>query len=215
MSKTKAKSYLKRVGNAGSTAEIREALRKYLVGQTADIWDRVILQRQYNSSLQDACAPLDKGDLEGFFKAVGKALLRVGGLQMKMKKFIEQTLTPREAYEQDKERILTILEEVVPGSRDKIIQGMKKRRKPESKHTRKEKNEEKKGWYEAFVDYVVEEWKKKGTITDEESTREKIDAMMFLLSGYRLKCLMATLVELDDMVDDFDEKYPEYQEERR
>lgn len=214
MSKTKGKSYLRKVGDTGSTAEIREALRKYLVGQTADIWDRLILQRQYNSSLQDACAPLDKGDLEGFFKAVGKALLLVGRLQMKMKKFVEQTLPPREAYEQDKERILTILEEVVPGSRDKIIQGIKKGEN-RSKHTRKEKSEEKKGWYEAFVGYVVEEWKKKGTITDEESTREKIDAMMFLLSDYRLKCLMATLVELDDMVDDFDEKYPEYQEEGR
>jgi len=137
MSKTKNKNYLRRVGDTGSTSEIRDLLRDYtVVGQAADIWDRLsFLQRQYSLTLRNACETLDKGDPEGFFKAVGKALLRAERLRMKMRKLLEQ-MPSREAYEQDKERILTILEEVVPGSRDKIIQGMKKRRKPESKQTR-------------------------------------------------------------------------------
>ena len=72
-------------------------------------------------------------------------------------------------------------------------------------------SEKQKDWAEAFADYVVEEWKKKGSLTDEEAAREEIDAMMFLLSRYKLKYLMATLVELDDMIEEFDESHPEYQ----
>ena len=72
-------------------------------------------------------------------------------------------------------------------------------------------SEKQKDWAEAFADYVVEEWKKKGRLTDEEAAREEIDAMMFLLSRYKLKYLIATLIELDDMIEDFDESHPEYQ----
>ena len=72
-------------------------------------------------------------------------------------------------------------------------------------------SEKQKDWAEAFADYVVEEWKKKGSLTDEEAAREEIDAMMFLLSRYKLKYLIATLIELDDMIEDFDESHPEYQ----
>ncbi len=72
-------------------------------------------------------------------------------------------------------------------------------------------SEKEKEWAEAFTDYVVEEWKKKGSLTDEEAAREEINAMMFLLSRYKLKYLIATLIELDDMMEDFDESHPEYQ----
>ncbi len=72
-------------------------------------------------------------------------------------------------------------------------------------------SEKEKEWAEAVADYVVEEWKKKGSLTDEEAAREEIDAMTFLLSRYKLKYLIATLIELDDMIEEFDESPPEYQ----
>lgn len=135
MNKTKDKSYLKKVGDTGSKAEIRDLLRNYAVGQAIDIWDRLMfLQHQQSLTLRNACAALDKGDPEASYKAVEKALTRVNSLQIKMKDLLKQ-MPSWEACEQDMERILAILEEVVPGSRDKIIQRMKKRRKSRSKHT--------------------------------------------------------------------------------
>jgi len=62
-----------------------------------------------------------------------------------------------------------------------------------------------KTWYDAFVDYAIEIWKKKGTVTKESETREFLDAMLFLLSNYRLSCLIVTLIEIDDLISDFNE----------
>jgi hypothetical protein len=72
-------------------------------------------------------------------------------------------------------------------------------------------NEKEKQWSEAFTNYLIEEWKKKGSLTDEEAAREEIDAILFLLSRYKLKYLIATLIEFDDMIEEFDESHPEYQ----
>lgn len=126
MSKTKDKSYLRKVGGTGSTAGIRDLLRNYAVGQTGDILDRLMfLQRQHSLIVRNLCADWNKGDLEAFFKTAGKCFLRMDRLRMKMKELL-QRMPSREANEQDLERILTILDRKVPGLRDKIIQGMKK-----------------------------------------------------------------------------------------
>ena len=62
-----------------------------------------------------------------------------------------------------------------------------------------------KTWYDAFTDYVIETWKKKGTVVDEAKTRENLDAMLFLIGNYRLTCLMAALVDIDDLICEFNE----------
>ena len=67
------------------------------------------------------------------------------------------------------------------------------------------KKKTQKTWYDAFTDYAIEKWKKKGTVVDEAETREFLDAMLFLLSNYRLSCLIVTLIEIDDLISDFNE----------
>jgi hypothetical protein len=125
MSKTKDKSYLRKVEGTGSLAEISDWLRNYAEGQVTDILDRLMfLQHQRSLTLRNADAVFDKGDPEAFFKAVEEALIRYDRLSMKMDDLLKQMPSP-EAREQDRERILAILEEVIPGSREKIIQRMK------------------------------------------------------------------------------------------
>jgi len=67
-----------------------------------------------------------------------------------------------------------------------------------------EKNED--NYYDRLIDYIVKEWKKKKTVTDEASTRENIEAMLFLMTGYRLKCLLRTIIDIDDLMEKFEEK---------
>lgn len=61
-----------------------------------------------------------------------------------------------------------------------------------------------KDWYDGFVDYVIEQWRKKGIVKDEKKTREYIDAMLWLMSNYRLKCLIGTLIDLDDIMERYE-----------
>ena len=57
--------------------------------------------------------------------------------------------------------------------------------------------------YDDFVNYVIENWKEKVTITNEKSTKEFIDIIMYLLSNYRLKCLLGTIINLDDLCEKY------------
>jgi hypothetical protein len=73
--------------------------------------------------------------------------------------------------------------------------------------------ENEKNWYDDFTNYVISKWKEKGNVSNEEDTRESLDAMMYLLSGYRLKCLIATLIDIDDLMEKFEKEHPEYNED--
>lgn len=59
--------------------------------------------------------------------------------------------------------------------------------------------------FDRFVEFAISRWKDKGTISDEETTREYIEMMVSLLLNYRFKCLVSTLIEVDDMMEEFDE----------
>jgi len=57
---------------------------------------------------------------------------------------------------------------------------------------------------DSFIDFAISRWKDKDTITDEEQTREYLSMMVSLLLNYRFKCLISTLIEVDDMMEAFD-----------
>lgn len=59
-------------------------------------------------------------------------------------------------------------------------------------------------YYDGLVDFIVNKWKTTGTITNEEETRECIDAMLFLMTNYNLKCLINTLFDIYDIVEEYD-----------
>lgn len=60
-------------------------------------------------------------------------------------------------------------------------------------------------YYDMFVDYIVENWKEKGTVKNEEDTREAIHEMLWLMSIYCPDCLIATLVNIGELEEEFNE----------
>lgn len=58
-------------------------------------------------------------------------------------------------------------------------------------------------WREGFIDFVIKEWKKKSKVIDEAETRVLIDTMLFLLFNYRLKCLIGTIIDIDDLLEKY------------
>ena len=58
--------------------------------------------------------------------------------------------------------------------------------------------------YDKFVDYVLSDWKKKGLVKDEKETRDFIDMIMYLLYNYRLKCLIRTIIDIDDLMEKYE-----------
>jgi len=62
------------------------------------------------------------------------------------------------------------------------------------------------GYYnEELISFIVSEWKKKGTVVDDEETREYLKHMFKLLSGYRIECLIDTLKDVDNLSEKFGE----------
>lgn len=61
-------------------------------------------------------------------------------------------------------------------------------------------------YYDDLVKFILAKWKKKGTVKDPEETKAYIEAMLFLISGYRFKCLIATLFDVLELMEEFDEK---------
>ncbi len=68
--------------------------------------------------------------------------------------------------------------------------------------------------FDSFIDFAISRWKDKGTITDEEQTREYLSMMVSLLLNYRFKCLISTLIEVDDMMEAFDNLLNEEEKEK-
>lgn len=66
------------------------------------------------------------------------------------------------------------------------------------------KKKEKEFDMDKFVDFVIEKWKAKGYPFDEDKTREYIEIMLYLMSGYRLKCLLRTIIDLDDLLEEYE-----------
>lgn len=60
-------------------------------------------------------------------------------------------------------------------------------------------------YYDGLVDFIVDKWKEKGHVTDEESTRECIGAMLFLMTSYNFKCLVSTFFDMYELCDEYDE----------
>jgi len=70
----------------------------------------------------------------------------------------------------------------------------------------KKKETKEKSGYDEFVDFVVEKWKPKvkdKSKFNEKETREYIDIMLFLMDGYRLKCLLGTIIDLSDLMEEW------------
>jgi hypothetical protein len=66
---------------------------------------------------------------------------------------------------------------------------------------------------EELLDFIISEWKKKGTVTDEEETREYLKHMFKLLMGYNLDCLIDTLKDIDNLAEKFNEEDSDDHEE--
>ncbi len=62
-------------------------------------------------------------------------------------------------------------------------------------------------YYDGLVTYIVNKWKEEGYFTecDDEEARNIVDAMLFLISSFNLKCLINSLFELYDFVDEFED----------
>lgn len=56
-----------------------------------------------------------------------------------------------------------------------------------------------------FVDFVIAKWKTKKYKFDKTKAREYIEIMLFLMNEYRLKCLLRTIIDLDDLLEEYEE----------
>lgn len=68
-------------------------------------------------------------------------------------------------------------------------------------------NEEEKK-YDELVTFIVKKWKEEGYFSDcdDEEARSVVGAMLFLISCFNLKCLINSLFELYDLIDEFEEE---------
>ena len=58
--------------------------------------------------------------------------------------------------------------------------------------------------YNQFVDYVIKDWEGRGKVTNVKETKEIIDTILWLMSQYRLKCLLGTIIDIDDLSERFE-----------
>jgi NAD dependent epimerase/dehydratase family enzyme len=74
--------------------------------------------------------------------------------------------------------------------------------------TKKKIIKEKKYAADYFIDYMVEKWKKNGTVANEEKTREVLMAIFIVLVDYKFECALKTIIEVHEEMDAFDwDKY--------
>ena len=60
-------------------------------------------------------------------------------------------------------------------------------------------------YFHDLHEYILDSWKDNGTVTDEENARFNIETITYLLCNYRLKCLIATIIDIKDLWSEFDE----------
>jgi hypothetical protein len=56
-----------------------------------------------------------------------------------------------------------------------------------------------------LLEFILDKWKQKGTISDEEQSKLDFEMMLSLYFSYRLECLVKTLHEIDNYVKEFDD----------
>lgn len=61
-------------------------------------------------------------------------------------------------------------------------------------------------YFNDLHEYILDNWKDKGTVTDEENAQFNIETITYLLSNYRLKCLISTIIDIEDLWEKFDEE---------
>ncbi len=64
-------------------------------------------------------------------------------------------------------------------------------------------------YYDRLVDHIVENWNEREEEKSNEEIRDLIDAILYLKSNYCLKCLIATLIDVDNLEDDFNDTMDE------
>ena len=61
-------------------------------------------------------------------------------------------------------------------------------------------------YFKDLHEYILDNWKSKGTVVDEENTRTNIDMITYLLCNYRLQCLLSTILDIEDLWEKFDKE---------
>ena len=56
-------------------------------------------------------------------------------------------------------------------------------------------------------EFILNAWRKKGDVTDEEQTRDFINEFLYLLSVYSPMCLLRTIIDVNDLKDEFDKNW--------
>jgi len=75
--------------------------------------------------------------------------------------------------------------------------------KPEEDEITKKDSEE---YFNDLREYILDNWKVKGMITNEENTRFNIETITYLLCNYRLPCLLSTILDIEDLWEKFDKE---------
>jgi len=68
-------------------------------------------------------------------------------------------------------------------------------------------DEEVEKYFKEFEGYVLNKWEENGTVVDREDTKFHIEIFTHLMSFYRERCLIKTIVELYELQESFDEMY--------
>ena len=61
-------------------------------------------------------------------------------------------------------------------------------------------------YFNDLYEYILDNWKGINLITNEEDTRFNIEVIIYLLCNYRLKCLLSTILDIEDLWEKFDEE---------
>lgn len=113
-----------------------------------------------------------------------------------MQKLQERLAIQRQAYH----RRLCDLPKLQEARANQGGEQMTKQKTPET-----EKEFEK--YENALEEYILDNWKKKGTVSDEKSSKEAISNFLYLLSCYAPICLVRTIIDVDDLKTEFNKRY--------
>lgn len=57
-----------------------------------------------------------------------------------------------------------------------------------------------------LLEFILDKWKQKGAVKDEQESRLDLEMMLFLYFRYIPECLAKTFQEIDEYVEEFDDK---------
>jgi len=70
-----------------------------------------------------------------------------------------------------------------------------------------ETEEEFKKYQNEMEEFILDNWRKKGTVTDEKWSRECVGNFLYLLEHYAPVCLIRTIIDVDDLKTEFNKRY--------